>query len=169
MPFLHPPTFLKPLRHASTVPPPAQDFGPPTSTSNVLPPYSPMLLLAFLALTARYHPQLVAHHSPPSSQRPSNPKIASEYYAAAAKSRLAGNLGDGLGTPEIERVQALMMLALFGWGRPSVCTNPRIAIRSRAGRPTLGAFPFNEAGDAPHGHRTEKQESGEYQAIGRSN
>lgn len=115
MPFLHPPMFLKPLRQASVIQPPNKEFGQTPPDSNVLPPYSPMLLLAFLALTARYHPQLVAHHSPPSASRPSNPRIASEYYAAAAKSRLAGNLGDGLGTPEIERVQSLMMLALFDW------------------------------------------------------
>lgn len=117
MPFLHPPTFLKPLRQASAMPSQSQNFSASTNpTPGILPPLSSLLLLAFLSLTARYHPVLVAHHSPPSSNRPSIPKIASEYYAAAAKSRLAGTLGDGLGTPEIERIQALLMLALFDWG-----------------------------------------------------
>jgi len=86
------------------------------SENSPMPPFSPVLLLSFLALTARFHPQLVAHHSPPSSSRPSNPVIASEYYAAAAKSRLSGNLGDGLGTPDLDRVQALLMLVLHDWG-----------------------------------------------------
>lgn len=117
MPFLHPPTFLKPLRQASAAQQlPTGSYGPSSGPAPVLPDLSALLLLSFLALTARYHPVLVAHHSPPSASRPSNPKIASEYYAAAAKSRLAGNLGDGLGTPDIERVQALLMLSLFDWG-----------------------------------------------------
>lgn len=111
MPFLHPPTFLRPLRQANA----AQQYDTTPGGAPVLPDLSPVLLLSFLALTARHHPVLIAHHSPPSSSRPSNPRIASEYYAAAAKSRLAGNLGDSLGTTDIERLQALLMLALFDW------------------------------------------------------
>ncbi|OCK85967.1 hypothetical protein K432DRAFT_202969 [Lepidopterella palustris CBS 459.81] len=81
-----------------------------------LPPAQPVLLLAFLALTARFHPLLVAHHSPATSSRQSNPLVASEYYAAAAKSRLAGQFGDSLGLPNLERTQALLMLGLHDWG-----------------------------------------------------
>jgi hypothetical protein len=93
-----------------------QDFGSPRQTPNSLPPASPLLLLAFLALTARFHEKLVAHHSPASASRPSNPLIASQYYASACKARLAGKSGDGLGLPDIQRIQALLMLALYDWG-----------------------------------------------------
>jgi len=92
------------------------DFSSPRTAQNSLPPASPVLLLGFLALTARFHERLVAHHSPPSVNRPSNPLIASQYYAAAAKARLAGNSGDGLGLPDGARIQALCMLALHDWG-----------------------------------------------------
>ena len=74
------------------------------------------MLLAFLALTARFHDKLVAHHSPPSTSRGSNPLIACQYYAAACKARLAGNSGDALGVPDADRVQALAMLTLHDWG-----------------------------------------------------
>jgi hypothetical protein len=93
-----------------------QDFDSPRQISGSLPPASHLLLLAFLALTARFHEKLVAHHSPPSSSRPSNPLIASQYYASACKARLAGKSGDGLGLPNIQRIQALLMLALHDWG-----------------------------------------------------
>lgn len=92
------------------------DFSSPRTAQNSLPPAAPVLLLGFLALTARFHEKLVAHHSPPSGNRPSNPLIASQYYAAAAKARLAGNAGDGLGLPDGARIQALCMLALHDWG-----------------------------------------------------
>jgi len=84
--------------------------------SSSLPPASPSLLLSFLALTARFHPVIVAHHSPATSSRPSNPIVASEYYAAAARSRLSGQYGDELGTPTLERTQSLLMLGLHDWG-----------------------------------------------------
>ncbi|KAF1989429.1 hypothetical protein K402DRAFT_272454 [Aulographum hederae CBS 113979] len=119
IPFLHPPTFLKPLRQSALAQPPPQPQGfshSPDQAAPIFPPASPVLLLAFLSLTARFHPQLVSHHSPASASRPSNPIIASEYYAAAARSRLSGNLGDALGTPDLERVQALLMLTLHDWG-----------------------------------------------------
>ncbi|TID21598.1 fungal-specific transcription factor domain-containing protein [Venturia nashicola] len=117
LPFIHTPTFLKPLRqmqqqgqHQSA------DFSSPRTVQNSLPPAAPILLMGFLALTARFHEKLVAHHSPPSTNRPSNPLIASQYYASAAKARLAGNAGDGLGLPDGARIQALCMLALHDWG-----------------------------------------------------
>ncbi|KAF1817495.1 hypothetical protein P152DRAFT_478469 [Eremomyces bilateralis CBS 781.70] len=119
LPFLHPPTFLKPLRSAPMQPPQLPSLpstSSPDHSTPITPPASPLLLCAFLALTSRFHPVLVAHHSPLSSNRPSNPLIAAEFYAAAARSRLAGNLGDGLGSPDLERTQALLMLALHDWG-----------------------------------------------------
>ena len=94
----------------------SSDFSSIRSEPSLLPPASPLVLLSFLALTARFHGKLVAHHSPPSATRPSNPLIASQYYASAAKARLAGNSGDGLGLPDGARIQALLMLALHEWG-----------------------------------------------------
>ncbi|KAF2085156.1 hypothetical protein K490DRAFT_75397 [Saccharata proteae CBS 121410] len=111
IPFLHPPTFLKPLRQTSVQA--IAGFGESEASLPALPS---VLLLAFLALTARFHPQLVAYHSPASSQRPSNPLIASEYYASACRARLAGHSGADGELTEMARTQALLMLGLHEWG-----------------------------------------------------
>lgn len=119
LPFVHAPTFLKPLRQMTATAPQPQDFSanqPGTSKPNTLPPAHPLLLLGFLTLTAKFHPQLVAHHSPASSSRPSNPLIASEYYSAALRARISGNSGEGLGKADLARVQALLMIATHEWG-----------------------------------------------------
>jgi hypothetical protein len=72
-------------------------------------------LLAFLALTARFHPKLVAHHSPHVQGRPSNAMLASEYYAEAANERfIPYQLGQS--KENVEIVQAYLMLALHEWG-----------------------------------------------------
>lgn len=105
LPFLHPPTFLKPLRQVAAT----------DANATARPPASPEFLLAFLALTARFHPKLVAHHSPSTATRPSNPLIASEYYAAAANERLATSWTDNC-VHDIERTQATLMLGLHEWG-----------------------------------------------------
>ena len=114
LPFLHPPTFLKPLQQASKQPPSTASSKFDVSKT-ARPPASPEFLLAFLALTARFHPKLVAHHSPPTAARPSNPLIASEYYAAAANERLTTGWNDNF-VHEIERTQATLMLGLHEWG-----------------------------------------------------
>lgn len=96
-----------------------QDFNSPRNEANVFAELSPgyqLLLLAFLALTSKFHPGLVAHHSPASGNRPSNPLIAADYYAAACKGRLSGTWGESLGIPSIPRIQALLMLAMHEWG-----------------------------------------------------
>lgn len=114
LPFLHPPTFLKPLHQANL----QQNMRPPApndSSSSPRPPASPEFLLSFLALTARFHPKLVAHHSPPTSARPSNPLIASEYYAAAAGEKLVGSWSES-SFHDINRIQASLMLGLHEWG-----------------------------------------------------
>ncbi|KAF2460968.1 fungal-specific transcription factor domain-containing protein [Lineolata rhizophorae] len=118
LPFVHPPTFLKPLRQG-TLHSHQNDYGTPSQdrpSPAPMPPGSPPLLLSFLALTARFHPQLVAYHSPSSVGRPSNPLAASEYYCAAARSRLSGTAGDAMGSPTLERCQAFLMLGLHEWG-----------------------------------------------------
>ena len=116
LPFLHPPSFLRILRQTKSTTP-QQDFGSPRrDLASDLPQTAPELLLAFLCLTSRFHNGLVAHHSPPSASRPSNPLVAAEYYAAACKGRIAGNSGDNLGTSDVPRVQALLMIALHEWG-----------------------------------------------------
>lgn len=114
LPFLHPPTFLKPLRSASLQPPTSNGMSSESSAS-ARPPASTEFLLAFLALTARFHPRLVAHHSPPTSSRPSNPLIASEYYAAGANEKLASIWTENR-PHDIERCQTALMLGLHEWG-----------------------------------------------------
>ncbi|KAL1382358.1 fungal-specific transcription factor domain-containing protein [Phyllosticta capitalensis] len=109
LPFLHPPTFLKSLRQSSLQSATPSGFGESNNAS--LPALSPPLLLAFLALTARFHSQLVAHHSPSSAKQ--NPLIAAEYYASACRAKLDRN-DDG--NPDLQRVQALLMLGLHEWG-----------------------------------------------------
>lgn len=66
-----------------------------------------VFLLAMLALTARFIPELaLAHHL-------SDPLVASEYYADALATRLdAQNLTK---EPSLERVQGLLMISLFHW------------------------------------------------------
>jgi hypothetical protein len=117
LPFLHPTTFLNQIRQLSA---PQSDGHPGAerhSQSPVPKPEpSPLILLGVLALTARFHPQLVAYHSPSAPNSPSNPLVASEFYASALRNRLAGPDGMGLAVPDLTRVQALLMLALHEWG-----------------------------------------------------
>lgn len=91
-----------------------QDFNAPrTDNSDDLPAIPQELLLAFLALTSRFHPVLITHHAPASGDRPGNPQIATEYYAAVCRDRLIG-LSDTL--PDLARVQSLLMLAYHELG-----------------------------------------------------
>ncbi|KAL2866444.1 putative C6 transcription factor [Aspergillus lucknowensis] len=134
LPFLHPASFMGQIRqlsgsqsspatttstsNASTINPTTQE---PARTQIPSPPVpkaepNPLIPLGVLALTARFHPQLVAYHSPSSPGSPSNPLAASEYYATALRSRLAGVDGASLAVQDLTRVQALLMLALHEWG-----------------------------------------------------
>lgn len=115
LPFLHPPTFLKPLRQGNMQPPSSLLLTAAETNLVIRPPASPEFLLAFLALTARFHPKLVAHHSPPTATRPSNPLIASNYYASAANERLSTSWTDNR-IHDIERIQAALMIGLHEWG-----------------------------------------------------
>lgn len=116
LPFLHPATFLSQIRHLSASQADGQTGADSSQSPGPRPEPSPLILLGVLALTARFHPQLVAYHSPPSPSSPSNPLVASEFYANALRSRLAGADGASLAVPDLTRVQALLMLALHEWG-----------------------------------------------------
>jgi len=132
LPFLHPATFLGQIRqlsHNSQTSPLSnittninsinapQENNRDHSQSPPLPKpeLNPLIPLGVLALTARFHSQLVAYHSPSSAGNPSNPFVASEFYANALRSRLAGLDGASLAAPDLTRVQALLMLALHEW------------------------------------------------------
>ncbi|KAA8649904.1 hypothetical protein EYZ11_001164 [Aspergillus tanneri] len=134
LPFLHPASFMSQIRqlsHNSTVHPTPTHTAAPAAASSTnpenardpaqSPPFpkpdpNPLLPLGVLALTARFHPQLVAYHSPVPPGNPSNPLAASEFYATALRSRLAGVDGASLAVPDLTRVQALLILALHEWG-----------------------------------------------------
>ncbi|KAJ5195306.1 Transcription factor [Penicillium cinerascens] len=116
LPFLHPATFLGQIRQLST-PAPVSIDGQDLARSVPKPdPSASLIPLGVLALTARFHPPLVAYHSPASPGHSPNPLSASEYYATALRSRLAGLDGASLAVPDLARVQALLMLALHEWG-----------------------------------------------------
>jgi len=87
MPFLHPPTFRIRMRQASH----PRD---PSVATNMEFQEGKVLLLAVLTLTARFHPELIAYHAPPTSARPNDPLAASDYYAAALTSNIFGSSVD---------------------------------------------------------------------------
>lgn len=116
LPFLHPTTFLNQIRQLSAPQPDGQPGENPSQSPGPKPEPSPLILLGVLALTARFHPQLVAYHSPSAPNNPSNPLVASEFYTSALRNRLVGPDGMGLAVPDLTRVQALLMLALHEWG-----------------------------------------------------
>ncbi|KAJ5908880.1 hypothetical protein N7495_001562 [Penicillium taxi] len=118
LPFLHPATFLGQIRQLSSPAPQSTSVVDEAvrAANSKIEPSASLIPLGVLALTARFHPPLVAYHSPPSPGNPPNPLIASEYYATALRSRLAGFDGASLAVADLARVQALLMLALHEWG-----------------------------------------------------
>jgi hypothetical protein len=118
LPFLHPPTFLKPLRKTVALQSSADASSSSAGLNSVRPerPSSPVVLLGLLTLTARFHPELAAYHSPPSPNRPTNPMAASEYYAKALRGHFAGPSGENIGLISLESIQAALMLSLYEWG-----------------------------------------------------
>lgn len=101
MPFLHPLTFKYLMCRTS---PPKDPSVAPTDIQN-----KRLLLLAFLALTARFHPGLIAYHL-------RHRRDASEYYAEAVKTAI-GPRGYLSTRPSIYNIQALLMLGLYEWGQ----------------------------------------------------
>lgn len=124
LPFVHPASFMSQVRQLSgnqtsplalsTVPNLQEATRDQIHISSA--PSNLLIPLGVLALTARFHPQLAASHCPSPHGHPSNPLAASEYYATALRSRLAGMDGASMSVPDLTRVQALLMLALHEWG-----------------------------------------------------
>ncbi|KAH7370341.1 fungal-specific transcription factor-like protein, partial [Rhexocercosporidium sp. MPI-PUGE-AT-0058] len=104
MPFLHPPTFRNRMRQA------AYPRDPSTSAADLED--GRVLLLGVLTLTARFHPGLVAHHSP----NQDDPLVASEYYAGPLAAAFGPTIRN-LTVPSLENIQALLMLGLYEWGQ----------------------------------------------------
>ncbi|KAK0112723.1 hypothetical protein ONS95_014459 [Cadophora gregata] len=104
MPFLHPPTFRNRMRQA------AYPRDPSTSLADLED--GRVLLLGVLTLTARFHPGLVAYHSP----NHDDPLAASEYYAVPLAAAFGPTIRN-LTIPSLENIQALLMLGLYEWGQ----------------------------------------------------
>ncbi|KAI3531314.1 fungal specific transcription factor [Colletotrichum abscissum] len=114
LPFLHLPT-LKGIIHD-------KDIKKPSTESN-------LILLGILALTARFHPDLVKHvgyitHDEVADLKPrgilpiSEPSMASEYFANALTKAL-GELESALTSATVVRIQAFLMLGLYKWSQPN--------------------------------------------------
>ncbi|KAH7025224.1 uncharacterized protein B0I36DRAFT_434672 [Microdochium trichocladiopsis] len=93
------------------------------STTDVSPEFN-LVLLGVLALTARFHVDLVKYLAPITNNQPGNvqsrpmqtqvdPSTASDYYAEI----LSMALGPIPTTASVERVQAMLMLGLYQWGQ----------------------------------------------------
>ena len=119
LPFLHGPTFLNPLRAGMAMSSSTTSTSAHSESEKKLPG-NEMRLLGILSLTARFHPQLIAIHC--SSAEKPDPIFASEYYATALRASLVGQGGEYIGQPNLEKVQALLMLGLHDWG---ICRGAR--------------------------------------------
>lgn len=167
LPFLHPTTFLNQIRLlSSNAQPDAQTPAELSQSPGPKVEASPLILLGVLALTARFHPQLANYHSPSSSSTPSNPLVASEFYATALRNRLGGSDGLNLVSPDLSRVQALLMLGLHEWGMcrgKSAWVYVGIAIRISQSM-GLAHEPDNDGPSSmslsPHPTETEQQQYG---------
>lgn len=71
-------------------------------------PDTQIVLLGMLTLTARYIPDLVMAHDP------TDPVVASEYYADAFDARIDASVLTG--PPSLDRLHGLLMMCLYHWG-----------------------------------------------------
>jgi len=111
LPFIHPPTFSKPLRHAAV----AHLTSDLETDHPTRPPATDEFLLAFLALTARFHSKLVTHYASLSPDDPRPALAASEAYASLARDRLVQTFVNRLEEPDLEQIQSLLMLTFYEW------------------------------------------------------
>ncbi|KAK1503899.1 fungal specific transcription factor [Colletotrichum costaricense] len=111
--FLHLPT-LKGIIHD-------KDNEKPSNESN-------LALLGILALTARFHPDLIEHVAHITHHKIAGPRfcgalhrlqpsVASEYFANALTKAL-GEVESAITSATVVRVQAFLMLSLYKWSRP---------------------------------------------------
>ncbi|KAF2018736.1 hypothetical protein BU24DRAFT_447376 [Aaosphaeria arxii CBS 175.79] len=108
LPFVHFGTFRKLLQQ-----PNSNESLLRRSTPSCPNHYSELFLLAFLALTSRFHDGIVKHYDPPVYPNNSDPLLVAERYAEAARSRLHQVRDQH---KMVERVQASLMLCLHEWG-----------------------------------------------------
>jgi hypothetical protein len=101
MPFLHPPSFRIRFKQVAY---PRDSSIPPAENQE-----GKLLLLGVLALTARYHHELVALHG--------DPLAASEYYAGALQASFSGPISKIFTFQSLEVIQAALMLSLYEWGQ----------------------------------------------------
>ena len=115
LPFLHAPTFLPKLTEVTTA------FGSnPTGLVHGESPLAGQLVrLGLLTLTARFNDALVEYHWNTIARGVNavhrEPSAASDYYASALRNTI---MGEGVASdqmPILEKVQALLMLALYDW------------------------------------------------------
>lgn len=104
MPFLHPQSFRNRMRQA------ANPREPDVTIADI--EESRVVLLGVLTLTARFHPGLVAHHSPIEK----DPLAASEFYATPLAAAFGPTIRN-ISVPSLENIQALLMLGLYEWGQ----------------------------------------------------
>lgn len=118
LPFFHTPSFLPRLRSATASLTESAATSAPNRMAREAMPGWEMLLLGLLALTARFHPDLVHHHCSGTAEggKNRNEIYASEYYAIALRSLLVGDRGVYIGQPNLSKIQALLMLGLHEWG-----------------------------------------------------
>ncbi|KAI4606597.1 hypothetical protein J4E83_009969 [Alternaria metachromatica] len=108
-PFLHKRTFLSSVR-----PPPSSGSSSEVKTPTQAPTprvYAP-LLLAFLTQTARFHDKLVA-------QMGNDPIRTAEFYASATRTQMGTEV---VGSPNVEKIQTLLMLGQEGKNPPWCAT-----------------------------------------------
>jgi hypothetical protein len=119
LPFLHSPTFSKRLRESPDLHPSKSGANEPPKKrydASKLPGWE-MLVLGILALTARFHPTVVARLcATENGEKSQDPVHASEHYATVLRAILVGSRGTYIGQPNLAKIQALLMLGLYEWG-----------------------------------------------------
>lgn len=135
---MHKRTFLGPLQNLPPVLPSAKGPNPPHQRL-----HDPALILAFLAQTAPFHPELVAQTD--------NAYETAEFYATAAKRYLTFDFS-AHGEAAMQRVQAFLMLGYHDW---AACRsrNGYVLIQTGVTFARINGFMYDE--DFEKGHDKE--------------